>query len=179
MNNNYLDLIKTALSGITKDYFRLQTTYASSGIVRERLFCYELYHQMRKLDPNPDILIHGEIDKSGHKHFEDEDKKNPDFVFHVPGTFESNFLVVEVKGNLDLEGIEKDFRTIATFIESYQYKAGVFILYNHSLNELIRRSGHILKDFKKRQSASSIYILSMDRPFSECEVILFSNLNIE
>ena len=46
---NCIDMIKSALRNIEMGYFNLVTTYEPSGIVRERVFCYELYHQIRLL----------------------------------------------------------------------------------------------------------------------------------
>ena len=84
----FLRCLSKLLTASRQDYYRLRTTYSEEGIVRERVFCYELYHRIRCLQNNgrlPCIHIHGEIDKSGHALFEREDQKNPDFIFHVPG----------------------------------------------------------------------------------------------
>ena len=50
MTLKYKDLVKKALSNVSQDYFNLKVTYDSLGIVRERIFCYELYHQLRLLE---------------------------------------------------------------------------------------------------------------------------------
>jgi hypothetical protein len=98
----YLELIKLALGHIDAGYFKLATTYESSGIVRERVFCYELYHQIRRnMDRHHGLSLNGDIDKRGHVDFKREHRKNPDFVFHIPGEHAGNTLVVEVKGRLD------------------------------------------------------------------------------
>lgn len=133
-----INLIEQALNNMTDNYFRLTTTYEPTGIVRERVFCYELYHQIRLRQPNNhNLSLNGEIDKRGHVDFDIEDRKNPDFVFHIPGEHHGNTLICEVKGILDRSrGIVKDFETISLFISKYGYLAGVFVLYNHSLEEL-------------------------------------------
>ena len=175
-------MIKTALSQVEPDYFKVPTTYELSGIVRERVFCYELYHQLRKLRNSKttklDLELNGEIDKRSHIDFDKKDRKNPDFVFHNPGTHERNTLVIEVKGKLHKRGIEKDFNTISTFIEKYEYKAGIFILYNHSIQELTEKRGKELKKFKKKLSANRIYILTIKSPEENCKVSLLSKLHI-
>jgi hypothetical protein len=161
---NYLAIIREALSRVETGYYRLRTTYAEAGVVRERVFCYELYHQMRSImGAAQPLIIHAEIDKSGHADFEAADQRNPDFVFHVPGEHERNTLVVEVKGTLDsVAGVLKDFETLERFVTGYGYRAGVFILYNYSLDDLLRR-----RVFRKALSvmqdspvANSIYILA-------------------
>ena len=47
MVEEYIQLIKAALERVEPGYYRLATTYEPSGIIRERAFCYELYHQIR------------------------------------------------------------------------------------------------------------------------------------
>lgn len=138
MNNSILynraEIIEKALNNVGPGYYKIITSYSNSGIVRERVFCYEFYHQMRLvMGENPSLSLCGEIDKRGHYHFQPRDRKNPDFILHNAGTFEGNELVIEVKGEMKKEPIKKDFETLSTFIERYNYKIGFFILYNHSL----------------------------------------------
>jgi hypothetical protein len=46
----YIDLLKRALANIESDYFSVRAACPQLQIViRERVFCYELYHQMRLL----------------------------------------------------------------------------------------------------------------------------------
>jgi hypothetical protein len=137
-----LGLIMSSLERMPQDYFRITTTYEPLGIVRERAFCYELYHQMRWLQEHQGIMgisLHGEIDKSGHDLFSRDAQKNPDFIFHVPGTMESNNIVIEVKGNIEgqyREGVFKDIQTLSKFTDKqHKYHLGVFIIYNYSLEE--------------------------------------------
>lgn len=175
----YIELIKEALSQVEPAYFELTTTYEPSGIVRERVFCYELYHQLRnRMTTNHKLTLNGEIDKRGHIDFNHEDQKNPDFVFHIPGTHEGNTLIIEVKGKLNSIDIKKDFDTVSTFIEKYNYQAGIFILYNHSLDEFIEESSQMLNHFKKKLSANSFYILTIKQPQKSCEEHLLSELDI-
>lgn len=59
-------------------------------------------------------------------------------MFHIPGKMIGNTVVVEVKGKMyeyQDECID-DFSKLILFVEKYQYKIGIFILYNHSLLEL-------------------------------------------
>jgi len=67
--SEYVDLIITAFDRVSQDYYKINTTSSADGIVRERVFCYELYHQIRCLQNKrglTDFNIHGEIDKRGH-----------------------------------------------------------------------------------------------------------------
>lgn len=124
-----LRAVKHGLSGVAQQYYRLQTTYKPNGIVRERVFCYELYHQIRLYTQatNDRLYLHGEIDKRGHVLFEETDRKNPDFVFHMPGSMDGNTMVIEVKGAFrSKNSITKDFETLSSFISKYKYEYGVF-----------------------------------------------------
>lgn len=144
MKQQLIDLITESLGAIDPQYYKLLTAYNSEGIVRERVFCYELYHQIRQLKDNygalRNISIHGEIDKSGHTLFEQNDQKNPDFVFHVPGNMIRNSCVVEVKGKINQKKeLIKDLNTIGKFILEYNYLFGISICYNYSLSEIKSR----------------------------------------
>ena len=180
MSNDYIHqiigVVKTAIEQISSDYFKIATTYKKSGIVRERVFCYELYYQIRKItdDETSQIdfnsVLNGEIDKRGHIEFAEKDRKNPDFVFHTQGTFEDNNVVIEVKGKLNKAGIKKDFLTLLTFVSKYNYKAGIFILYNHSFEQLIKTIGNEINEFSNNQYSNQIMIITIETPKSECKI---------
>lgn len=135
--NFLLGIIEDALDLVEESYFNLRTTYELKGIVRERVFCYELYYRMRCVlqgKEETDLVINGEIDKRGHIGFKREDRRNPDFVFHIPGCMERNSVVVEVKGRAKgayTDKCIKDFETLILFVSKYNYKGGVFLLYNY------------------------------------------------
>ena len=169
---DYLELIKSSLICIEPGYFRLATTYEPSGIVRERVFCYELYHQIRsKMNHRHTLSLNGEIDKRGHVDFKPEHRKNPDFVFHIPGEHEGNTLIIEVKGRLDYgpESITGDLQNILTFINCYRYRAGIFILYNHSIQDLIAVMGRGLQAIATDVAADAVFILCIKQPGKQCE----------
>lgn len=172
-----VDLIKTALSQVELDYFKLETNYEPPGIVRERVFCYEFYHQIRKIMTDSDLKLNSEIDKRGHPDFAPGGWKNPDFVIHTPGTHENNTFIIEVKGKLEPKKIGEDIKKIITFIEEYQYKAGVFVLYNHSLESLKQSAGQLLRNYNSRPSANSVHILAIENPGMDCEELLLSELS--
>ena len=134
-----LEVVQRALERIDQSFFKVVTAREPDGIVRERVFCYELYHQMRSLGKSDDdfsLVWHGEIDKRGHEDFAIEDRFNPDFILHGPGDHGLNCVVVEVKGTLrNPEGIKNDINKLATFVEKYAYTLGIFVLYNHTLEE--------------------------------------------
>lgn len=145
----YYGIILEALENVDESYYKIRVIDKPKGIVRERVFCYEFYHQLRclaKRDSNTDIKINGEIDKSGHELFDENDQKNPDFVFHLPGTMDYNLIIVEVKGKIKKKGCIKDFETLKVFLEKYRYQIGIFILYNYNLIKFIEKFKESLKE---------------------------------
>jgi hypothetical protein len=175
----HLNLIKEALTKVEPGYFKIQTTCEPSGIVRERAFCYELYHQIRlNQGKNPKLTLNGEIDKRNHRDFEKGDRKNPDFVFHIPGTHSCNTIVMEVKGIITYsdEKIKKDFTTLHKFVTKYQYIAGVFVIYNHSLEEFKGRCLQTISEFKAITDSKRVVILAIKKANGKPEEKLLSEL---
>ena len=164
---SFVEMIKGSLDNVGDEYYKITTTYESSGIVRERVFCYELYHQMRLVQSERglnDVQIHGEIDKNGHIAFDRNARKNPDFVFHVPGMMEGNAIVVEVKGKLEgtyQDGICKDIGTLSKFTDNrYYYRLGVLIIYNYNLEEFRKKMGQFFKEeLQKKQIATDKIVI--------------------
>ena len=150
---SFVEMIEDSLENVGDEYYKITTTYESSGIVRERVFCYELYHQMRLVQSArglTDVQIHGEIDKSGHVAFDRNARKNPDFVFHIPGMMQGNAIVVEVKGKLEgtyQEGVYKDIVTLSKFTNNkHYYHSGILIIYNYTYDEFLHSIGEFLKN---------------------------------
>ena len=42
MVESFIQLIRDALENVGDEYYKLTTTYRTLGVVRERIFCYEL-----------------------------------------------------------------------------------------------------------------------------------------
>ena len=118
----------------------------------ERAFCYELYHQTRKLMENyydenphppdqPPVFLQAELKKS-----QIQDIVNflpgldvplskefiPDFILHAPGPYERQEVVVEVKSNpkLTFGEIKNDIAKLQEFIIKYNYTLGIFLSIN-------------------------------------------------
>jgi hypothetical protein len=84
-----------ASSLVGKDFIQLPVADAEDPEYRERVYCYELYHQWRTHWPKGfPFSLSGEIDKSGHPLIRNRTK--PDFLVHIPGQM-TNLLIVEVK----------------------------------------------------------------------------------
>jgi hypothetical protein len=166
-----LNTLANAAAKVGGAYFRLPTTYDRRGIIRERVFYYELYHQVRLLVGGSETLsLNGEIDKRGHVDFQREDQKNPDFVWHIPGTHRGNILVIQVKGTLRLGKAKyvADLRTLLRFVTRYHYRAGVFLLYNHTDEELKEKLGITLNRLTKSKGADAVYVMTIARAGVVC-----------
>jgi len=164
-----IKFIKDAINKIDSSYFNLKTTYSS--IIRERVFCYELYHQIRNImeEKNKLFMIHGEPDKRGHKKFDVEGRRNPDFIFHTPSSMNYNLIVLEVKGKYSTRDVCKDLDTLNIFTTKYNYKKGVFLIYNYSLDQLRRNIINQKQEFQKFSTNNNIIILCKKSSSDELE----------
>jgi hypothetical protein len=143
----FTNMVKTACSSVGEMWFQLPVSVAGEGpgqqVYRERVYCYELYHQLRLLQGNvvaaaggaalEDFKLSAEIDKAGLNVIDNGGRHKPDLVWHVPGTNAYNAVVVEVKQavNPSPAGIEKDLKTLTTFLglEAAPYARGLLLFY--------------------------------------------------
>lgn len=130
-------IIETATKNIKEHYFLLPR-YQGSDVLRERHYCYELYHQMRCLWPNDcNLILSGEIDKSSH-HFIGNligSYPIPDFLIHTPSEM-NNEAIIEVKtDNFQANGIEKDIKTLSIFIERADYNRAILLIFGKNITQ--------------------------------------------
>lgn len=144
----FINKLKESGKRIEKDYFQINII-DSDSILRERVYCYELYHQLRialndKFQKS--YKLHGELDKAGHSII--KGAKKPDFLVHLPGCMSSNFIIIEVKTidniNKDKIGTYKDITTIRNFIKNCGYYRGIMLIYGTS-NEKVEDKNSIKK----------------------------------
>jgi hypothetical protein len=96
-----LKWLRSASGRISEEYMMLPVA-GSDPKYRERVYCYELYHQLRcHWNSSFEYFLCGEIDKRKHAYVRGEylDNIKPDFLIHRPGemTSDSNLLAIEVK----------------------------------------------------------------------------------
>ena len=78
-------ILRDATAAIGKEYFLLPI-HGADPVYRERVYCYELYHQMRLRWPDGCVYrLNGEVDKMGHPYFQDAAAPKPDLLVHQPG----------------------------------------------------------------------------------------------
>lgn len=175
MENDFLffkDYIKKACERIDDHYFQLTVANTKNRIYRERVYCYELYHQLRcMLGENYPYKLYGEIDKSGHPNrFIGEGAKKPDFIFHEPGNMNRNLVIMEIK-NINRRGIlveiKNDLRKIKTFINKAKYFKGIMLIYGSDNSDLTKE---IVKTIKNH-SCNKILVLWHKSPLTPPEEI--------
>jgi len=131
-----IDFISKAYSNVGEDY--LHPKSASGNInAQERIFSYEFYHQMRKLQETnyykflkeSTLIIEGERIKR-------DIEKQPDFIIHKPGTNESNYLVIEIKKiKSSFYSIAHDLTKLNEYINEKKYKYGISLIFGEISNE--------------------------------------------
>lgn len=131
-------LLADATAQVTQSYFRL-SSLAAEPVYRERVYCYELYHQMRLNWPgNTDYFLNGEYNKSGHPYFPGSGGPQPDFLIHVPQS-EDNFAVIEVKScELRTEGILEDVSKLRQF-QLFGYQRAIYLIYGHLAQSRVQK----------------------------------------
>lgn len=138
VSEGILSLIKQAIDNVEEKFYQVEYLKLKGSIgkqYRERVWCYEFYHRLRETNlPDDELIINGEIDKSGNDNF--IDTINPDFIIHKQGSNDKNLCVIEVKLRLDYDGINKDFCSLTEMLNKHRYKQAVFILINHTFEEL-------------------------------------------
>ena len=130
---NFDIIFQQATENIESEFYQLPVAGKEDPIYRERVYCYELYHQLRSLWPiGTEYTLSGEVDKKGHPLIRNNglDDKKPDFLIHVPGNMGQNYLVVEVKQiNTDRREIFKDLKTLTAFRLHGQYQRAILLFY--------------------------------------------------
>lgn len=125
----FTDILQEATAGIVPQYFLLPI-HGADPVYRERVYCYELYHQLRSHWPHPQdnpYFLNGEVDKQNHPYL-GQGAPKPDFVVHVPGTGD-NYAAIEVKRpGADRDSVRKDIRTLL-MLRDFGYRRALYLTY--------------------------------------------------
>lgn len=155
----------------------------------ERIFCYELYHQLRtKFDnekaANPDFLqgakIQGEVTKIQIaellRHFGLRRLSKgfiPDILVHTPGNADYHPFVIEVKcmDNVSQDEIWYDIDKINQFITRYGYLQGIFLSVNTSFDYLNGIIGNLSEAIEGLEGREGINVIC--KPAQNAEPIIW------
>lgn len=116
--------------------YMLLPTYGEKFVYRERIYCYELYHQFRsamEAASHRHFTLSGEVDKRQHRELESlmsNSKLIPDLLYHTPGNMDGNLVVIEVKTiHGDSKGFKKDLVTLTGFTQEANYCKGILLVF--------------------------------------------------
>lgn len=150
--NLFQNLLTISTSRIGASYFHLPIDNGRNiqeSLYRERVYCYELYHQLRTMWPdNFPYSLGGEVDKNGHPLFRENGllRIKPDLLVHRPGDMNRNLLVIEVKPVVTyINGIEKDMRTLTNFVRHARYHRGIYLIYGTEINKFQDLHNHMIQ----------------------------------
>jgi hypothetical protein len=133
-----------AIAGIAPEYFQLPVAGADASY-RERVYAYELYHQLRLIWGDSQYSLSGEVDKTGNPFFRGGPyaRSKPDLLVHIPGLMTANLLALEIKAHGNgRRGWLADLRKLTWFVDRAQYAAGYFLVYgakSRAVRDEIRR----------------------------------------
>lgn len=150
--NDFSTLLKLATEKITPEYFNIPL-YKGEYISRERVYCYELYHQLRLIWPEESkFILHGELDKVAHPYLSSLNiNQKPDFLVHEPGSMNNNCIVMEIKKHTTADiAILNDFKKIEKFITKVGYSRGVFLMFGSKAINKSQNIQNILASFSNQ-----------------------------
>lgn len=204
--NEFEQIILTALGTVHQSYY--QTTYKNIEAFRnafqnrtgkivkgdfyrygERVFCYELYHQLRILidkskQTNENFLngaiLQGEVEKMQIIELIEtlelhpmDGEYAPDFLMHSPGNANSHPFVIEVKCEHDISRakILADLKKINQFITRYNYQRGVLITTNSQPDYIEAKISELNENIQQLGGRDRIKVVC--KPNQNVEPIIF------
>ena len=179
----YSSYLSPALDNIEQKYFEIPHLEGNENQTTtrpERIFCYELYHQLRsQLGDEYEFDLHGEVSKMKCEFF--NKRKIPDFIVHLPGTMNKNNLVIEVKGTLTKKGIEKDVETLCDFMQYSRYRDALLIIFGQNTEYTISRlSNHWFEKQIRETSLQTfrkVRLVIKENAFSENKLLYLHQIN--
>jgi hypothetical protein len=148
--NELTGILQSATADVGAMYFRLNID-GGDPVFRERVYCYELYHQMRSKWPlQSRYFLNGELEKMAHPILRElgADHAKPDLLVHSPGAMSGNYAIIEVKHSTATDGIRKDLRTLDLFMRKVGYQRAIYLVYGHEANARgVGRIESIAKEF--------------------------------
>lgn len=145
-----------AISKIDKEYYKVRLAYFNQTIYRENVYCFELYHQLRKiLGDQYTYALSGKVDKASHPDIVDRCLEfQSDFLIHQPGVINQDAsLAIMYVCSLD-----SAFRYHEAMIEQFQrmscatnvrdgYHRGIMLIYGDDKTELDRGIYDLYKNY--------------------------------
>lgn len=159
--DDFTNIFEQGTAAIEPGYFRLNI-HGGGPVYRERVYCYELYHQMRLRWPSAcPFTLNGEIDKAAHPILADlgADRAKPDFLVHTPGAMEGNFLIIEVKSQSATNNdIRIDLEKLWQFTSAVGYRRAIYLLFGHGPTKVMERVRAIREEDIARFGAIELWV---------------------
>lgn len=173
---SFLEQMKKALKRVNEKYIEISMYQLPNNRYRERVYCYELYHQLREiLGDGYKYMLDGELSKNAHPIIEKEiGAKIPDFLVHYRSEMDHNLAIIEVKPiksvNDSISNLEEDLDKIIDFIETAEYQYGIMLIYSNGSDLL---DNNIIDVFKDRtdQYPNKIVLVWHPGPNIDPEII--------
>lgn len=133
--NEFNNVLMSATKNISKEYFstKIMANGCVKEVYRERVYCYELYHQIRRQWESGGVVeFYGEFDKSGSSFYAGTglQRVKPDFLIHLPGNAENNHIAMEVKSSaVRRPDLQKDIEKLIKLTDDHGFKFGVYLIY--------------------------------------------------
>lgn len=133
------EILQAATAAVPMEYFLLPL-HGGDPIYRERVYCYELYHQMRCRWPDDTpFRLNGEIDKQNHPYFRDQKQPKPDLLVHQPGIGD-NYAALEIKSaGAASRKIRKDLLTLELLARRADYRRLIYLVYGAGSERDVKR----------------------------------------
>ncbi|WP_148266530.1 hypothetical protein [Methanocella arvoryzae] len=175
----------TSISEINDSYYHVKRA-ESVDCYKERVYCYELYHQLRiQLGDDYEYCLMGELDKCSHQSFcnaygvEPKHGPKPDFIIHTPGIQNeiSNFVIIEIKTtNNRISKIKDDIIKLLGFINNTSYRYGISLIYGDNLDMDSLNSA--IAELETHNNMSKIMVIWHDREGCIPRIVYESNSTI-
>lgn len=176
--------------GIQPDHPRKRELISFLTRHGERVFCYELYHQIRVLidayyearpeektvDQDHQFYLQAELKKDQIGDLRElfagveaqlEKEYIPDFLLHGTGHFDRQELIVEVKSNprLPAGDFQYDILKLQEFITKYGYRYGLFLTANTDPQRIMEMLSSVQSlEWLDREVPSKAQIIVMCKP---------------
>lgn len=159
--NYFMECLVKAATRIDSHYFQLHIAGSERPIFRERVYCYELYHQLRVVLGNDfPYKLDGEVDKDGHPIIRPAlGAKKPDLIVHVPRQMNQNLVVIEVKPiNAKRSDIKGDIAALKKFLDKAEYYRAIMLIYGNADNELPKRFQIEVDDLPRKYEQRLLFL---------------------
>jgi hypothetical protein len=153
----FQEALKKATKAMEEYYFTIAMTNLKGHRFRERVYCYELYHQLRLALTEFPYTLQGEMDRNGHPIISKKiGARKPDFILHEPKTMNNNFVVMEVKPLNNTNGyqLKKDLDTLIRFLDLGYYRA-IHLIYG-SLDRYDRGFSKVIRAYREYMNRSRL-----------------------